>query len=283
MGYQPRAKAPRSTGYGSRRTLRERSREKKRLLKRPPQQFQPQKNVPTEQEISEATLKRLHTLGRQKFGSSPFNEHFDRWLTNLYAVLDEFKAFPGIGVDEQFLNECNQALDVIKLQLDDWRRKEFSVEQDIKNVAYFRSCLNQINMEYSKALMAIRSKRNRAVELITSKIDGLKGEQDKIIQTKAGLFRTVSKKAREQKEIVVVEQLSEKQRELEMVFLDFSTEKKQLQEEFDAKREPILEQMKRVQKKISDLDTDASLEARWFACESLIDAVNSFMQRKSAI
>ena len=138
-------------------------------------------------------------------------------------------------------------------------------------------------MEYSKALMAIRSKRNRAVELITSKIDGLKGEQDKIIQTKAGLFRTVSKKAREQKEIVVVEQLSEKQRELEMVFLDFSTQKKQLQEEFDAKREPILEQMKRVQKKISDLDTDASLEARWFACESLIDAVNSFMQRKSAI
>jgi hypothetical protein len=30
------------------------------------------------------------------------------------------------------------------------------------------------------------------------------------------------------------------------------------------------------------METDSSLEKRWFACEALIDAINSFLQRKAA-
>ena len=72
----------------------------------------------TEREVSELTLKQLHTLGSQKFGSSPFSEHFDRWLTNVTVVLDEFKSHPNIGVDDQFVNECAQTLSSIKNQLE---------------------------------------------------------------------------------------------------------------------------------------------------------------------
>jgi hypothetical protein len=45
--------------------------------------------------------------------------------------------------------------------------------------------------------------------------------------------------------------------------------------------EPELKQLKDYQKKTREIETDGSLEERWFACEALIDAVNSFLQRKA--
>jgi hypothetical protein len=68
-----------------------------------------------------------------------------------------------------------------------------------------------------------------------------------------------------------------------MALLDFGAQKKQLQDEFEAKRQPVLEQIHAFQKKIGDLETDGSLEERWFACEALIDAVNGFLQRKALL
>jgi hypothetical protein len=35
------------------------------------------------------------------------------------------------------------------------------------------------------------------------------------------------------------------------------------------------------QKTIDAMETDGSLEERWFACEALADAVNTFLQRKA--
>jgi hypothetical protein len=279
MGYQPRVNSPKGTSY--KRPLRERSKDKKRQRRHAKQPNTPPR-ITTAQEIAEATLKRLHTLGSQKFGSSPYSEHFDRWLGTVNAVLDEFKAHPHIGIDEQFQGECKQALDVVKLQLADRRRKEAQVEQEIKNLAYFRSCLSQIDTEYAAAATAMRGKRNRAAKTLYRSIDALKADQDKVIQMKTGFFHGISKKGREQKEATLAEQLSEKQRELELMLLDFGAQKKRLQDTFDAKRQPVLEQIKVFQKKIGDLETDGSLEERWFACEALIDAVNSYLQRKAA-
>lgn len=280
MGYQPRVKSPRGKGYDNRRTLRERNKDKKRL-RRSGKNVQAEIHIATVQEISESTLKRLHTLGNQKFASSPFSEHFDRWRINVETVLDEFKSHPSVGVDEQFIGECTQTLDVVELQLEDRRRKEAAVVQEIKNLSYFRSRLKQINIDYAAAAMAMRNKRNREVNRLYRSIDSIKAEQDKIIQMKTGFFHGISKKGREQKEIKLVEQLSDNQRDLELVLLDFKGQKKQLQDSFDTKRQPVLEQIKSFQKKIGDLDSDGSLEERWFACEALIDAVNSYLQRKA--
>ena len=43
----------------------------------------------------------------------------------------------------------------------------------------------------------------------------------------------------------------------------------------------MIEEIKKYQKHIDDLEEDGSLEERWFACEALSDAVNMFLQRKS--
>jgi prefoldin subunit 5 len=262
-----------------RKPLRERKKEKKRS--RHSGLIMEERHVVTEREISEGTLKRLHTLGNQKFASSPFSEHYDRWLSTVEAVLAEFEAHPSIGVDEQFERECQEALATIKRQLEQRRRREAAVEQELKNLAFSKSQLQQINAQYATLASGISGNKSRVIKRLNNEIDLLKREQEKVIQMKTGFFRGISKKEREQKEIGVAEQISSKQTELELAMLDFSAKRKALREQFDKKLEPVQEQIKKIQKTIRDLETDGSLEERWFACEALIDAVNSFLQRKA--
>jgi hypothetical protein len=241
-----------------------------------------EKQPSTEREVSELTLKQLHTLGSQKFGSSPFSEHFDRWLTNITAVLDEFKSHPNIVADDQFENDCVQTLSSIKHQLEAICRKETVLDQELNNLSDWRSRLKQINKEYATLTGAIKGQRNREIKGLYTVINRLKKEQDEVIRMKTGFFRGISKKNREQKEIVVVKELSDKQTELELVMLDFSAKQKELRAEYDRKREPVLEEIKKFRRIVQTLETDSSLEERWFACEALIDAINSFLQRKAA-
>ena len=102
------------------------------------------------------------------------------------------------------------------------------------------------------------------------------------MQLKTGFFKGLSKKQKEQKEIEVAQQLNDKQRALELVFLEFTVAQKELRDEYETKKEPVREQIKAYQKRVDVLETDGSLEERWFACEALIDAVNYFLQRKAA-
>ena len=281
MGYQPRKKLSRDAIHEYRKSLQEKSKNRKRIRDSHGSLPAEKAQIFTEKEISEATLRRLHTLGSQKFGSSPFSEHFNRWLTNVSIVLDEFQTHPDIKVDKQFVTECTQTLSTIGSQLKERRRQETSLDQELKNLAYCRERLNQINSEYAAIASKIRGQKNRDIRRINSSINRLKEEQEEVIRMKTGLFRSVSKKEREQKEIVIVEELNNKQTELEIVILDFKNQQKILQDNYEKKKEPVLEQIYDLKKKIRHMDMDDSLEDRWFACEALIDSINSFLQRKA--
>jgi hypothetical protein len=278
MGYQPRAKTPKRAIHEYRKPLHE---VKKRFQKRQRQVVE-EKRVATEKEIAELTLKRLHTLGGQRFGSFPFSEHFERWLLNVEAVLDEFKGHPTIGVDEEFLAESTETFAAIKRHLSDIDRKEASVGQEVKNLADSRSRLQQINSQYASAVSAIRGQKNAQIRRLYREIDRLKKQQDEVIKLKTGFFRRVSKKERERREITVVDELTEKQAQLELALMDLKAAQKKCRDDFDAKKDPVAAEVKKYQRKIEDLESDASLEERWFACEALSDAVNSFLQRKAS-
>jgi len=241
-----------------------------------------EKNSFTEREISEVTLRRLHTLGSQKFGSSPYSQHFERWLSNIESVLAEFESHLNIGVDDQFVKEYNEILTIIKQQLENRRRREATIDQEIKYLTECRSQFQQINAEYITMEKTRRIQKNREVKRLNKEISHLKKEQDKVIQIKTGFFRGISRKEREQKEFEIIQELNAKQTELELLILDFNSEQKRFQEDFEAKREPVLEQIKRFRKMVREVETDSSLEERWFACEALIDSVNTFLQRKAS-
>ena len=278
MGYQPRIKSPRGTVHGYRKPLRERRKERKRIQGRP---IQEPKHTTTEREISEATLKRLHILGRQKFGSSPFSEHFDRWLTNVETVLGEFESHPDMKVDEQFGKEREETLALIRLQLEGRRRKEATIDQEIRNLSYHKSLLGQINADYLSSASVLKGQKNAEIKRLHSEIAFLKKKQAEVVKIKTGFFHGVSNKEREQKEIAVAQELNDKQTELELCTLDLKAKQKQLREEYDRRREPVLEQIRFFKKIIRELEADGSLEERWFACEALADSLNTFLQRKA--
>ena len=282
MGYQPRIKSPKGAIHVYKKSLREKRKDRKRIRRGTGKPIMGEKYSATEREISELTLKQLHTLGSQKFGSSPFSDHFNRWLNNVTTVLDEFKAHPNIGVDDQFLKECAHTLSKIKQQLEIIFRKETSLNQELNDLSNWRSRLKQINKEYATMAGAIRGQRNREIKRLYSVITRLQTEQDEVIRMKTGLFHGISKKNRERKERDVVNELNDKQTELELEMLDFSVKQKELRAEYDKKREPVQEEIKKFRRIVQTLEIDSSLEERWFACEALIDAINSFLQRKAA-
>jgi len=281
MGYQPRIKSSKGAIHGYKKPLREKRKDRKRTRRGIGRPILEEKPTLTEREVSEGTLKRLHTLGIQKFGSSPFSEHFDRWLTNVAAVLSEFELHPNINVDDQFVRERSQTLSSIKLQLEGISRKETALYQELSNLSQVRNQLKQINTEYATKTGTTKGRKNREIKRLYSSINRLKTEQNMVIRIKTGFFRGISKKEREQKELEIIQQLTDKQNELELLILDFTAIQKEVRDEYERKRAPVLKQIKYFQKIIEELETDGSLEERWFACEALIDAVNTFLQRKA--
>jgi hypothetical protein len=280
MKSQPHARSPKRAIHDYKKSFREKSRLGKRQRKRDDAGWE-EKTVQTEQQVFEVTVKRLHTLGNQKFASTPFSEHFDRWLFNAEAVLSEFEANPNITVDEEFNRERSQALTAIKLQLEKRKNREFQLEKQINSLQGVKSRLQQINIEYQTKVVALKGQKAAAIKRLNKEIEGLKKEQDRIIKQRTGFFRGISKKERERQEIEAVQRLSDKQQELEVLVLDFREKQKQLREAFEQKREPVVQEVKLLYKSVREMDEDGSLEDRWFACEALIDAVNNFFQRKA--
>jgi len=280
MGYQHRARSPKRAIRQYKKSLHEKNQIRKPAHSGISGSIKEEKSASMEREVSELTLKRLHVLGSQKFGSYPFSVHFDRWLANVDSVLAEFQSHPGTGVDDQFVVECQRSLAKIRLQLEERRRRETELEQEIKKLLDSRSRLKQINIEYSAELNKIRSGKNAEIKCLNRSVDELKSEQAKIIQMKTGFFRGVSNKERERKEMAVAAELDGKLTKLELVLLEYNAKRKQLRSEYDTKMEPELKQVRDCQKKTREMEMDGSLEERWFACEALIDAVNSFLQRK---
>jgi hypothetical protein len=282
MGYQPRIKSPKGAIRQYEKPPHKKGKNRKNILRGIDKPIQKEKHVPTEKEITELTLKRLHTLGNQRFGSSPFNEHFDRWLSNVAAVLAEFESHPNMGLDDQFVMEISETMASIKLQLEERRRKEASVDREVNNLSEARNHLKQINTEFSTLTRSIKSRKNGEIKRLNAIITRLEKEQNNIIQMRTGFFRGISRKEKERREIEIDQKLDGKQRELELAMLNYNAQQRELREEYEKRREPELEQIKFFRKRIVDLEDDGSLEERWFACEALIDSVNTFLQRQAA-
>jgi hypothetical protein len=280
MGYRPRTRSSKKVSRENRKNFQKKKQDNKRLDRRGIKQSWEEKTTTSHQQIFEITLKRLHTLGNQKFGSSPFSEHFDRWMLNVETVLCEFEAQPDVNVDEQFTKERDQAVTTIKLQLESRRQQENSIEMQITDVSGAKNRLQQTKKEYLTKALMLKSQKIVALKRLNKEMETLKEEQDQIVKIKTGFFRGITKKEREQREALIVQRYSDKQQEIEVTTLNFKEEQKQLREEYENKCVPLFEAVKVSQKCTKESDEDMSLEERWFACEVLSDAINDFLQRK---
>jgi hypothetical protein len=242
-----------------------------------------EKPVSTSEEVADKTLNRLHNLGNQKFLLSPFNEHFDSWLGSLRDVLSEFESSPAISADDQFVKNRSQILSNVELKLEERRRQEASSLEALKSLSKNRILLERIEEEYTAETKEIETGKKSEIKRISSNINGLKGELDRLARTKSGIFRAMSNKAKAQKEAEATQRLNSARKELASAMQRFTAEQERLRDEYGRRKQPITEQMQHQQKKIEDQEIDGSLEARQAACEALANAVNALKQRKATL
>ena len=282
MGYRSRTGSPRASGRGYGTSRHEKAKARRRKHRTVGGSILEETHVATMEEVVDRTLKRLRNLGNQTFASSPYSEHFRRWLMNLTDVLSEFESSPTISADDQFIKERSQILSNVELELEERRREEASLMDSIKSLSDSKILLQRIEEEYATRAREIEGRKNSEIKRLYTNIDSLRGELDAIAQMKTGLFRGISKKNKAQKETETTQRLNTARAELELAMLDFTAEREKLREELERKKQPIIEQVRDHQKEIESLETDGSLEDRRVACEALVNAVNALLQRKTS-
>ena len=282
MGYQSRIGSPGSSGRGHGMPRRKKARAKATRQKRRSSSsyVSEEHHVPTFEEVSDRTLNRLRSLGNQRFALSPFSEYFGSWLVDLRDVVFEFESSPTNSVDGQFLKERSQILSNVEVELEERRRKEATLDRIAKGLSSNRILLERLEEEYTDSTREIEGRKASEIRRLSSNIDGLREELDRIARMKTGIFRRVSEKARAQKEAEATQRLNSEQRELALAMRHFSSEKERLRDEYEKKKQPVIEQMRDQQKEIENLEIDGSLEARRAACEALVNAVNGLLQRE---
>jgi len=200
MGYRPQIKSPISSGRGHETSQRKEAKARKQKHQSRDRYTLEKDNVPTLEAVVEKTLFRLHSLGNQKFGLFPFNEYFDDWLVNLRCVLSDFESSSATSVDEQFVKERSQILSNVECKLERRRRDEAAHDGAVKNLSDNRTLLARIRQEYVARNREIEARKNSETKRLSRNVKDLKDEFDRIAQMKTGIFRSVSKRAKEQRD-----------------------------------------------------------------------------------
>jgi archaellum component FlaC len=237
--------------------------------------------APTFEEVVTKTLGRLHSLGSQIFAFSPFSQYFDDWLFSLKSVLSEFEANPAVNVDDEFVKERSQVVSSVELKLVERRNEEAVLEKASRRLADQNYLLVQIDTEYDRATQNLGSQRNSEIKRLTRRAHELEEELDQISRMKTGIS-PLARRAKSHKKAEVAQKLDSIKSELESVVKAFSVEQEKLHDEYERRKQTVIEQVRNLEKEVEGLDTDGSVEDRRVACEALVNAVNGLVQRKTS-
>ena len=239
MGYQSRASSRRASGRGYGTQRHEKSKARRRKHRATNSFIVENNSVLTTEEVVDRTLKWLSNLGRQKFISYPYSDHFSRWLVNVKAVVAEFESSPSINADDQFIYERSQILSNVEFKLKERRKKDADLDESIKNLSNDKFLLKRIKEEFAARERMIEGRRKSEIKRLNSDIDRLRSEVDSVARIKTGFFRGVSENEKRQKETETTQRLYTAERELELVMLNFTTEKENLRDKFERKKQPV--------------------------------------------
>lgn len=284
MGYQHQTRSRRSSGRGYGRPRREKTKAKaKGQRRRSGGSYVLEENrTPTGAEVADRTLNRLRNLGNQRFALFPFDEYFGSWLMDLREVVSEFESSPAVRVDDLFVKERSRILSNVEFELEERRRERVSREEVVRSLSDNRLLLDRIEEEYATRTREIERQKNSEIKRLSSNVEGLREELNRIERMKTGIFRAMSKKDKEQKEAEVTQRQNSAQKKLAITTQHFTAEQERLRDEYEKRKQPIIDQIRDQQKEAENQEIDWSLEARRAACEALANAVNALLQRKGS-
>jgi predicted nucleic acid-binding Zn-ribbon protein len=238
--------------------------------------------APTFEDVVEKTLGRLSNLGGQTFAFSPFSPYYEDWLLSLKSVLSEFESNPAVNVDEEFVKERSQAIVDVELKLAERRLEAAVLEKATRMLAKQNNVLVQTDTEYTRATQKLASERKREVKCLTLRVHDLEEELEETNQKKASIFSPFARRAKSHEVAEITRKLEAAKRELESVVKEFEVKQEKLHDEYEKKKQAVIEQVQSLEKKVGGLETDGSVEDRRVACEELVKAVKALHQRKKS-
>ena len=279
MGYQQRG-SPRDSGRGRGIPQHEKAKAKKQKHHLRDVLTSERSQIATPEETANRTNNTLNHLANQRFVLSPFSEELNLWLINLKSTLSEFESNLGITIDDLFAQKRSQIISNIEIEFEKRRYKEAHSGETAKKLSDNKTLLEQIKQDCAVVTRNIERRKETEVKTLSSKIEDINNELNRITQMKTGILRRISKNAKTQKEAEAKQRLETAQNELTTTTQRFDTEKEKLQTEYEKKKQTVLSQVQEDEKEIQSQEIDDSLEVRHTACEDLINAVNSLLERQ---
>jgi hypothetical protein len=236
-------------------------------------------------EVVDRNLNLLQNLGNQRFGLPPFYDHFDRWFMNLKSVISDFESSPAVKTDDQFMKESTHILSDLESSLNEIQLREISGSDALRSLADAKVILERIEEEYVAKKRNIEQNKERNVAVLTTKVNELKKEQNRIAQLKTSLFSGFSKKAKAKQEAETAQKLNSAEKELATTVQSFIAKEGSLRDEYEKRKQPIFERILNHQKEFENLrgesQADGSIEVRRVGCEAIISAIKGLLERTS--
>ena len=281
MGYRSQGSPRRSSGQKFQKSQHEKAKTKAHKHQVRGRALGEEPQIATSEEIAEKTLNRLKRLGEQKFAVSPFSEYFDDWLINLKEVLSEFESSPAVSVDEAFVNERGRLIAKVERELAELKQDEAALDVAAKELADNNHLLVQIDTEYAAKTREIGPRRNAEIQGLTLNVQSFEGELERVKAMKTSFF-SFTKRAKAQKESEALRKVESAKTELESVLQSFKVEQEKFHDDYEKKKQAVIEQVQRLEKEVEKLENDSSLTVRSSASEALADAVNALLERQPA-
>jgi hypothetical protein len=275
MGY--RSSGPRK-GSGQKFQKTQHEKKTKAAQKKATGKYVEETPVPSSQEILEKTIGSLNRLGMQVFAVSPFSQYYDDWLVNLRQTLAEFESNPSITVDEAFTKERTQILTDVEREIAEKRIRETNLEESAKTLQEENHHIVELDSENAAQTRELGVKRNKELEQLTKTVHNLEEELDRVNKTKTSFFG-FTKKAKAKKEAEITQKLGAAKTELELAMQNFSVEQDKLHDNYENRKQAVMENVQRLEKEIEGIETDGSQVARQTACTALANAVKALTQR----
>jgi DNA repair exonuclease SbcCD ATPase subunit len=234
------------------------------------------------QQVAEKTLNSLGKLGNQIFALSPFSHYFDDWLVNLRQVTSEFESNPAIAADDQFVKERTQIFLDVEATLAQNRLDESNLTAEAKALADNNHQIVEADKQYAEATRERSNKRNSEVQRLSSKIRELEDQLATQQEVRISFYKIGAKRKAAQQLTQTSQDLKATKNELEVTLQTFTAEQEKLHDNYEKQKQDLNETSDRLHKELEKLETDTSTAARQTACNALVCAINSLLNRTPA-
>ncbi len=230
-------------------------------------------------EVVEKNLGILSKLGNQIFALSPFSQYFDDWLVNLRQIISEFESNPSINVDEQFVKERLQIFLDVEGALAEKRLEETNLTGEAKELADNNHLLVETDKEYAEKTRELSFKRNADVQRLSTEIRELEDDVAGQEEIKISFYKVMARRRAAEKLAQTKQNLKSTKNELEVALQSFTAEQEKLHDNYEKKKQEIMEKVDSLHKELEKLETDTSIVPRQAACNALANAINALIQR----